>query len=62
MKEHEKLCLKMVSEIVCIFVCGHLSLWKDVEDKGSDGQGLDVYDPWFNVPKKMRRRVVVFIP
>ena len=20
----------MVSEIVCIFVCGHLSLWKDV--------------------------------
>ena len=32
-KEHEKLCLKMVSEIVCIFVCGHLSLWKDVPRK-----------------------------
>ena len=30
MKEHKKLCRKMVSEIVCIFVCGHLSLWKDV--------------------------------
>ena len=22
----------MVSEIVCIFVCGHLSLWKDVRN------------------------------
>ena len=29
-KEHEKLCLQMVLEIVCIFVCGHLSLRKDV--------------------------------
>ena len=32
MKEHQKLCQKMVSEIVCIFVCGHLDLWKDVMD------------------------------
>ena len=29
-KSIKKLCRKMVSEIVCIFVCGHLSLWKDV--------------------------------
>ena len=30
MKEHEKLCLKMVSEIMHIFVGAHLCLWKDV--------------------------------
>ena len=28
MKEHEKLCSKMVSEFVCIFVWGHLCLWR----------------------------------
>ena len=30
MREHENLCLKMVLDIVCIFVCGHFSLWRDV--------------------------------
>ena len=30
MKEHEKLGPKMMSEFVCIFVSGHLCLWKDV--------------------------------
>jgi len=29
-KEHEQLRPKVVSEIVCIFVCGHLSLLKYV--------------------------------
>ena len=33
MKEHEKLCRKMVLEIVCIFVCVQLSLWIDVYAK-----------------------------
>ena len=28
-KEHEKLCPKMMLEFVCIFL-GHLCLWKDV--------------------------------
>ena len=31
MKEHEKLCQKMVSEIVGIFIGSHLSLWKDIQ-------------------------------
>ena len=30
-KEHQKVCLKMASEVVCIFL-GHLGLWKDVSD------------------------------
>ena len=30
MKDHENLCLNMMSEFVCIFVSGHLCLWKDV--------------------------------
>ena len=30
-REKGKLCLKMVSEVVCIFVWGNLGLWKDVE-------------------------------
>ena len=33
MKEHEKLCSKMMSEFVCIFVWGHLCLWKDVTNE-----------------------------
>ena len=28
-KEHNKLCSKIVLEFVCIFVLGHLCLWKD---------------------------------
>ena len=32
-KEHEKLGPKMMSEFVCIFVWGHLCLWKDVPDR-----------------------------
>ena len=30
MKEHEKLCQKLMSEVVRILVCGHLCLWKRV--------------------------------
>ena len=36
MKEYEKLCRKMESEIVCIFVCGHLGLWRDVPARRVD--------------------------
>ena len=32
-KEHEKLCPRMMSETVCSSVCGHLSLSKDVPPK-----------------------------
>ena len=30
MKVHDKLCSKEVVEIVCNYICSHLSLWKDV--------------------------------
>ena len=36
MKKNEKLCTKRVSESVSIFVCGHLSLCKDVKSIGTD--------------------------
>ena len=53
-KEHEKLCLKMVSEIVCIFVCGHLSLWKDVPSKVLDMGGHKLFQSFTsnNFPQK----------
>ena len=35
-KKNEKLCTKRVSESVSIFVCGHLSLCKDVKSIGTD--------------------------
>ena len=36
----------MVSEIVCIFVCGHLSLWKDVSGYSSHYNVKDAVGLW----------------